>query len=172
MTPFGKIGGVGASQLISQLGLEVDKMGDELAQAFGDMKGTLGGLSQAFQQATQGAGSALGLPAVQGQIGGLARKILFIAVLQAAIEKAGKNRHFNIETAINDLWISLDPVRKMGAAGDAQGLPAVQRSAAIDVEMQKLQRMIQKRSQMFDMLRGIMEKYDATAKGVIQSMGR
>ena len=32
--------------------------------------------------------------------------------------------------------------------------------------------MVQKRSQMFDMLKGIMEKYDATAKGVIQAIGR
>ena len=43
---------------------------------------------------------------------------------------------------------------------------------SIDIETKKLERMIQKRTQMFDMLKAIMEKYDATAKNVIQSLGR
>ncbi len=46
------------------------------------------------------------------------------------------------------------------------------RSSSIDIETKKLERMIQKRSQLFEMLKGIMEKYDATAKGIIQSLGR
>lgn len=170
MTPIGKIGGMGSSQLLSQLNLEIGKMGDELVQAMGDVKGTLANLSQMFQKAASGAGGAVDVPAVQA--GMLARKLFFIAVLQAAIEKAGKNQHFNVETAINDLWTSLDSVRKLGSAGGAQSLPAVQPSSSIDVETQKLKRMIEKRSQMFDMLRGIMEKYDATAKNVIQNLGR
>ena len=33
-------------------------------------------------------------------------------------------------------------------------------------------RMIDKRSQMFDMLRQIIDKYNQTAKGIIDSMGR
>jgi hypothetical protein len=45
-------------------------------------------------------------------------------------------------------------------------------SPSIDVETQKLQRMIEKRSQMFDMLRQIIDKYNSTAKGMIQSLGR
>jgi hypothetical protein len=147
-----------AGDLLSKLNIEVGKMLNE----FGDLKGLLGNLAQSFQQATQGKGGSL----ATGGLGLLAVKLGYIAVLQGAIEKAGKSQNFNIETAINDLWIALDAVKKLAAAGTQPG------SASIDVETMKLKRMIQKRSQMFDMLRGIMEKYDATAKGVIQSMGR
>ncbi len=46
------------------------------------------------------------------------------------------------------------------------------KSPSIDVETMKLKRMIDKRSQMFDMLRQIIDKYNETAKNIIQSMGR
>jgi hypothetical protein len=45
-------------------------------------------------------------------------------------------------------------------------------SPSIDVETMKLKRMTDKRGQMFDMLRQIIDKYNETAKGVIQSIGR
>ena len=45
-------------------------------------------------------------------------------------------------------------------------------SPSIDVETMKLKRLIDKRSQMFDMLRQIIDKYNETAKNMIQSMGR
>jgi hypothetical protein len=41
---------------------------------------------------------------------------------------------------------------------------------SIDIETKKLERMIQKRSQLFDTLSKIMERYDQSAKNVIQSM--
>ena len=41
---------------------------------------------------------------------------------------------------------------------------------SIDVETMKLKRLIDKRSQMFDMLRQIIDKYNQTAKGIIDSM--
>jgi hypothetical protein len=43
-------------------------------------------------------------------------------------------------------------------------------SPSIDVETMKLKRLIDKRSQMFDMLRQIIDKYNETAKGIIDSM--
>jgi len=43
---------------------------------------------------------------------------------------------------------------------------------SIDVETMKLKRLIDKRSQMFDMLRQIIDKYNQTAKGIIDSIGR
>ena len=46
------------------------------------------------------------------------------------------------------------------------------KSPSIDVETMKLKRMIDKRGQMFDMLRQIIDKYNETAKNIIQSMGR
>ena len=45
-------------------------------------------------------------------------------------------------------------------------------SPSIDVETMKLKRMIDKRGQMFDMLRQIIDKYNETAKNIIQSIGR
>jgi hypothetical protein len=51
---------------------------------------------------------------------------------------------------------------KAGGAGNS--------SPSVDVETQKLQRMIQKRSQMFEMCSAIMRKYDDTAKNVIQNI--
>lgn len=54
---------------------------------------------------------------------------------------------------------------KMGGNGPGQGS-----EKSIDVETQKLQRLIQKRSQMFEMCGKIMQKYDDTAKGVLQNM--
>ena len=60
-----------------------------------------------------------------------------------------------------------------GALGGAAGQMAQGgNSPSIDVETMKMKRMIDKRSQMFDMLRQIIDKYNETAKGVIQSIGR
>jgi hypothetical protein len=44
--------------------------------------------------------------------------------------------------------------------------------ASIDVESMKLKRLIDKRGQMFDMLRQIIDKYNETAKNMIQSVSR
>lgn len=162
MTPFNKIGGVGGSQLLSQLNLEVGKMAEEAAKSLGDLKGSLAALSQAFQQAAQGKGGNADFSRAV-QVTALALKLAYVAVLQAAVEKATKSQNFNVETAINDLWTSLDSVKKLGA-GQQQGSPS------IDVETMKLKRMIDKRSQMFDVLGKIIEKYDQTARSVMQNM--
>jgi hypothetical protein len=45
-------------------------------------------------------------------------------------------------------------------------------NTSVDVESQKLARLVQKRSQMFDILRSIIDKYNETAKNIIQSIGR
>lgn len=60
----------------------------------------------------------------------------------------------------------------MGASGPFGGANDGNNSPSIDVETMKLKRMIDKRSQMFDMLRQIIDKYNETAKGIIQSIGR
>lgn len=57
---------------------------------------------------------------------------------------------------------------KMGGGGPGGGSS----DSSTDVETQKLQRLIQKRSQMFEMCGKIMQKYDDTAKTVLQNMGR
>jgi hypothetical protein len=45
-------------------------------------------------------------------------------------------------------------------------------AAGVDVEAMKLQRMMQKRTQMFNLISDIITKHDQTAKGIIDSMGR
>lgn len=61
---------------------------------------------------------------------------------------------------------------KGGLLGGQGGGFDNQSSPSIDVETMKLKRMIDKRSQMFDMLRQIIDKYNQTAKGIIDSIGR
>lgn len=58
----------------------------------------------------------------------------------------------------------------LGAAGGLVGAGGQQSSPSIDVETMKLKRMVDKRSQMFDMLRQIVDKYNQTAKGVIDAI--
>jgi hypothetical protein len=56
----------------------------------------------------------------------------------------------------------------LGGPGGEQGGS----SPSIDVETMKLKRLIDKRSQMFDMLRQIIDKYNQTAKGIIDTLAR
>jgi hypothetical protein len=53
-----------------------------------------------------------------------------------------------------------------GKGGGAGGQPS------IDVESMNLKRLIDKRAQMFDMLRQVIDKYNQTAKGMIDGLGR
>jgi hypothetical protein len=59
-----------------------------------------------------------------------------------------------------------------GGAGQVVGGLAEAASPSIDVETMKLKRLIDKRSQMFDMLRQIIDKYNQTAKNIIDSQSR
>ena len=61
---------------------------------------------------------------------------------------------------------------KGGSGGPFGGANGGNNAPSIDVETMKLKRMIDKRSQMFDMLRQIIDKYNQTAKGIIDSIGR
>jgi hypothetical protein len=57
-----------------------------------------------------------------------------------------------------------------GKGGGGGGAAAAGGDKSIDVETMKMKRLIDKRSQMFDMLRQIIDKYNQTAKGIIDSM--
>jgi|GEM_PF-1362995 len=69
-------------------------------------------------------------------------------------------------------------VSGMNGLGGGLGFPASQvggpanASPSVDVETMKLKRMIDKRNQMFDILRSIIDKYNETAKNIITSIGR
>lgn len=57
-------------------------------------------------------------------------------------------------------------------ANQANKVASLDNAPSIDIETMKLKRQIDKRSQMFDMLRQIIDKYNETAKGIIDSIGR
>jgi len=67
---------------------------------------------------------------------------------------------------------SLQQQQNGGGGPGANGPGQLGGAPSIDVETMKLKRLIDKRSQMFDMLRQIIDKYNQTAKGIIDSMGR
>jgi hypothetical protein len=71
-----------------------------------------------------------------------------------------------IEQQANQINALQQQQKQGGGEGGGGGAPS------IDVETMKLKRLIDKRSQMFDMLRQIIDKYNQTAKGIIDSMGR
>lgn len=56
------------------------------------------------------------------------------------------------------------------ATNSINAIPRRSFEPSIDIETKKLERMIQKRSQLFELLTKVMEKYDASAKSIIQSM--
>ncbi len=62
--------------------------------------------------------------------------------------------------------------KSMNAGNTAAGSVGDGSNSSIDVETMKLKRLIDKRSQMFDMLRQIIDKYNETAKNLIQSIAR
>lgn len=154
------IGLPGNSASLEGLGIEISKMANEL----NSITLPLQALKQQFEKALAPRGSSPGPPSAD--VNSLAAKVAYIAVLQSEIERATQNHHFNVLTAINDLWIKLDSVRNLAGTKPQSDSPS------IDVEMMKLKRMIDKRSHMFEMIRQILHQQDETAKNVIQSMGR
>lgn len=160
------MGGTNISSLLSALNLEIGSLGRDMAA----LTANLPAMQQTLQKALGDTGSTASTthaPSVAaGQVSQAVAKVVFVAVLNEAINKASKSAHFNVETAINDLWVHLDAARKFSGGGSASAAG----SPSIDVETQKLKRMIQKRSELFDVLGKIMERYDQSAKNVIQNM--
>jgi hypothetical protein len=62
-------------------------------------------------------------------------------------------------------------LQRLQAQG-GQGANGQQGTPSIDVESMKLKRLIDKRNQMFDTLRQIVDKYNQTAKGIIDTVSR
>ena len=48
-----------------------------------------------------------------------AAKLAYIVALNSALRKASSQNHFNLETAINDLWIKLEAVRTLQKQADS-----------------------------------------------------
>ena len=81
-----------------------------------------------------------------GGLAGMAQKAIFIGTLQQAIQKAASQQNFNLETAINDVWIKLSGLRPQGRK-----------------DLQEL-------NQMFQMLEGISRQMNEMQKSAIRNM--
>lgn len=80
-------------------------------------------------------------------------RLAFIHALQKAISKAGNSKLFNLETAINDLWVAMDGVKR--------GQKAVN---------QELQEQARRQADVMQAMSAILEKMHETSKSVIQNM--
>jgi hypothetical protein len=168
MGSLGKsLGGANTSTMLSALNIEMGSLGRDMAAVTANVPVMLQSLQKSLSDV---AGTTSATPAaahMAGHVSQAVAKVVFVAVLNEAIDKASKSAHFNVETAINDLWIHLDTARKFSSGGGNAGPTA---SPSIDLETQKLKRMIQKRAQLFDLLGKIMERHNQLAKNVVQSM--
>ena len=98
-----------------------------------------------------------------------------IASYQAEIEAAMRDPRLTSEersARMVDLITSALREIDLGIERQERLIDSSPSTVSLDVETMKLKRLIDKRSQMFDVLRQIIEKYNQTAKGIIDSMGR
>jgi Protein kinase domain len=77
-----------------------------------------------------------------------------------------------IEDKVTLLVMLMTKAIDQDISAQAQLLESIPNSRSRDVETMKLKRLIDKRSQTFDMLREIIDKQNETAKGIIDSVGR
>lgn len=129
---------------------EIAKLGSDLSNLRGPLEATL--------QQMQNILGGMNVP--QTQVSSAASKLLYVAVLQEAIQKAMATPQFNVATAINDLWIHLDAVPKAGVGLDANA----------GMQMLKLQRLMESKSKLVEALSNVMKAQHDTAKSVIQNM--
>jgi hypothetical protein len=152
--------GLPSGPLLDRLGFprELAKVLTSAEQGIGLNTSVLG-LLRKLEESLRGAGSdatAGGAAAAPGVPAGTMDKVLYLSVLRGAIQKAAESQHFNLETQINDLWVRLSQVKQTKGNG----------------ETAKLQALIARRPEMFNVLRQIIGMYDATARSIIQSVGR
>jgi hypothetical protein len=166
----GGFGGPGGNiaQLLPKLNIEVGKLISE----FANMQIPITGLLKSVQDATQPAAGVTvpGGPfgSLAGSLGPLVTRLAYVAVLKEAMDKATNSKTFNIETAVNDLWIHLEAIKKLGSA------PATAASGGAGgaVELAKLRDMLDKRQQLFQILTDMTRMYNETARGMIQNLAR
>lgn len=153
---------VTVSALRSALNVEMGALGRELAAS----SATVPAMLQSVQKALRSGGttSTTSAIALEGErLSQVVAKIVFVSVLTDAISKASRSSHFNVETAINDLWVHLNSTRRLSSGGDNT-------APGIGVETQHLRRMIEKRAGLFSALSAVMKTKHDTAKNAIQNM--
>jgi hypothetical protein len=166
MVGMGFFGG-NTAQFLPKLNIEVSMLVSE----FANMRVPLNELLQGFQDVSQGAqgimvAGALSQPGPMGGLATLAIRIAYVAVLKEAVDKATLSRVFNVETAINDLLLHLESVRKLASVPAT----AAAGSAGMTIELSKLRDMVDGRQELFQLLNEMMRNYNETAKGTVSNM--
>lgn len=124
------------------------RVGGMLQQIAGSLTATLAEGEKAGKAGgAAGGGAKQALQSFQSDL----TRLAYIAALQKAISKAGGQGHFNVETAVNDLWVALDAVRKGNKATI-------------------LQSQMQQQTQLLETMSNMMKKMHDTAGSVIQNM--
>jgi hypothetical protein len=166
---MGAVSGIaGGGALKDVLGQAGRTIGAEGAGIGGILQQILGNLNSIVAQGEKpqglgGAGAQGLLQSFQSDIS----KLAFIAVLQKAISKAGSSGHFNVETAINDLWVALDGVRKGQQANNASLAKRAQAGAGGALQ---LQQQVQANQEMYQMLSNMMKSMGDLQKSIIQNL--
>ena len=112
---IGGVGGIGGMKnIIGGIGqmtaIDGSQVNSLIQQLLGNLTSTL---SQAEQMTAGGGPGAVGAgqSLVRSFQSDLTR-LAYIAALQKAVKKASGSGPFNLETAINDLWVALDCVKR------------------------------------------------------------
>ena len=124
------LGGSNTSSLLSALNVEMGSLGRDMAAATANLPDMLQSLQKSLAGIGSTASTAGTAKLAAGQMSQVVAKVVFVAVLNEAINKASQSAHFNVETAINDLWVHRNAARKFSSSGGAAGSPS------IDVETQ------------------------------------
>jgi hypothetical protein len=140
------------ASILNDLRPEVAKLGSDLSNLRGPIEAALQQLQQAF------AGVNASLQPSQASANAL--KLIYVAILQESISKAMVSTQFNVATAINDLWLHLDSLQKGSNSQDPLS----------EAEMLKLQRLMDNRARLCEVLSNVLKATNETAKPAIRNL--
>jgi len=154
----GKGLGIASGNMLDAVGMpqgiasEMSKMMDE---TIGELRSMLTDLQKAFGDAARPPSGPVGQfgPVSTAGLSQLVVRLSYIAILKEAMNKAKDGKLFNVETAINDLWVHLDSLKRMGGGPTLASGGA----AATSQELSKLAAMIEKRGALFRALSGLVQ---------------
>jgi hypothetical protein len=164
---FGRVANANVAAILPKLNIEVMKLINE----FANVKVPLAEVLKSVQDVSQGAAGVVvsntaASPLPGGSLATLALKIAYVAVLKEAMDKATQAKVFNVETAINDLLLHLESVRKLGSAPAM----AAAGSAGATIELTKLRDMVDGRQKLFQLLSDLMRTNAETSQGIISNI--
>lgn len=116
------------------------------------LSGSVEGLAQALSGAKPAAAGGTAAQAITQTVS----KAMFVAVLSDAIEDAKGKSHFNLQTAINDLWVRLSVLKDQG--GEPQR------------NLLKLQQLLEKQAQAMGAASNVLKQAHDSRRSVIRNL--